>query len=135
MSIQIVKVSDNKKYWDDILTIRNNNSYGFGDTKKINKTIHYEFMEKFSDHYYVLIFSDTDKVVGFVGCVDNDIRVSVDDDYKQKGFGKKLVDFIKNKYPQSFAKIKIDNEASLKLFESCGFEKTWYILEKIRVGL
>jgi len=37
--------------------------------------------------------------------------------------------FIK-KFPDSFAKVKIDNEASRKLFESCGFKKKYYILEK-----
>ena len=33
-------------------------------------------------------------------------------------------------YPDAFAKIKIENEASLRLFESCGFKKKYYILEK-----
>ena len=33
-------------------------------------------------------------------------------------------------YPDAFAKVKVDNESSLKLFESCGFKKKYYILEK-----
>ena len=33
-------------------------------------------------------------------------------------------------HPDAFAKVKIDNEASVKLFESCGFKKKYYILEK-----
>ena len=31
---------------------------------------------------------------------------------------------------ESIAKVKIDNEASLRLFEACGFKKAYYILER-----
>ena len=30
----------------------------------------------------------------------------------------------------SFAKVKIDNEASIKMFEACGFTQKYYILTK-----
>ena len=30
----------------------------------------------------------------------------------------------------AFAKVKIENEASMRLFEACGFKKKYYILEK-----
>jgi len=33
-------------------------------------------------------------------------------------------------YPRAFAKVKIDNTASLRLFEACGFTKRYYILER-----
>jgi len=32
--------------------------------------------------------------------------------------------------PQAYAKVKVGNEASLRLFEKCGFTKQYYILEK-----
>ena len=35
-----------------------------------------------------------------------------------------------NIWPSAFAKVKIDNEASMKLFEACGFTKKYYILTK-----
>ena len=35
-----------------------------------------------------------------------------------------------NEHPASEAKVKIENEASIKLFESCGFKKKYYILER-----
>jgi len=34
------------------------------------------------------------------------------------------------RYPTSIAKVKIENEASLRLFESCGFKRKYFILEK-----
>jgi L-amino acid N-acyltransferase YncA len=37
--------------------------------------------------------------------------------------------------PNSFAKVKLDNEASIRLFESCGFRKKYYILEKENADL
>jgi hypothetical protein len=32
--------------------------------------------------------------------------------------------------PLSQAKVKLKNEASIRMFEGCGFEKKYYILEK-----
>ena len=32
--------------------------------------------------------------------------------------------------PSAVAKVKIDNKASLKLFEKCGFKLKYYLLEK-----
>jgi hypothetical protein len=41
-----------------------------------------------------------------------------------------MLNYIIDKFPNSFAKIKIDNESSVKSFESCGFTKQFYILKK-----
>ena len=38
----------------------------------------------------------------------------------------KLVELV----PGALAKVKLDNKASLCLFEKCGFKKKYYILEK-----
>ena len=46
------------------------------------------------------------------------------------GVGKFMINEIMKIFPKSYAKVKIENEASLKLFESCGFEKKYYVLEK-----
>jgi len=127
--MKIIPVGKNKKYWNDILDIRNNNSFGFGDTSQIPQDKHYEFIEKHYKDYFVLVLDDTDKVAGFAGCVNGDIRVAVHENFKRRGIAKALVTFIRGKYPKSFAKIKSDNQASLKLFQSCGLKKTWCIYE------
>ena len=33
-------------------------------------------------------------------------------------------------WPEAFAKIKLENKASIKLFESAGFVKKFFILER-----
>ena len=47
-----------------------------------------------------------------------------------KGIGKFMINQIMNEEPTAFAKVKMDNEASIKLFEACGFTKKFYILTK-----
>ena len=62
--------------------------------------------------------------------ISNDIRVATHPDFQGKGVGTFMINEITNHFPLSFAKVKINNEASLKLFEKCGFKKKYYILEK-----
>ena len=77
-----------------------------------------------------LICIDNDEIIGFIGHVDNDIRLATKKTHQKKGVGKFMVEGLMKKFPESFAKVKIDNEASKRLFESCGFKKKYYILEK-----
>jgi RimJ/RimL family protein N-acetyltransferase len=73
---------------------------------------------------------DSGEVIGFIGHVENDIRLATKKTHQNKGVGKFMVEAFMEKFPNSFAKVKIDNEASRRLFESCGFRKKYYILEK-----
>ena len=41
-----------------------------------------------------------------------------------------MINQIMTTHPTALAKVKINNEASLRLFEKCGFKKKFYILEK-----
>ena len=68
--------------------------------------------------------------VGYVGIIDDDIRVATHPSYQGKGVGTYMINEIMNLNPTAIAKVKVDNEASLKLFETCGFKKKYYILEK-----
>ena len=51
-------------------------------------------------------------------------------DFQKRGIGKFMINELMARHPQSVAKVKIENEASLRLFESAGFKKKYYILEK-----
>jgi len=115
-------------HWYAILDIRNENRQGFGDPSIIPRANHYAYMfENFSNY---LLCMDSSEVVGFIGHVNNDIRLATKISHQQKGIGKFMVEGFMKKFPDAFAKVKIDNEASLKLFESSGFKKKYYILEK-----
>ena len=67
---------------------------------------------------------------GYVGVIDRDIRVATHPDYQGKGVGKFMINAMMNLHPDAFAKVKIENIPSLRLFEACGFTKKYYILEK-----
>ena len=123
-------VPNNKKYWEFIRDLRNHSDVkkGFINQKHISLHEHTEFMKKYGHLFYICLVADTP--VGYVGGIDGDIRVATHPDYQGKGIGKFMIEEIMIKFPDSYAKIKVDNDASLKLFKSCGFEKKYYILEK-----
>jgi len=123
-------------HWYSILDIRNENCEGFGDSSIIPIATHHAYMFKNYSNYLVCIEETeeskrvNEEVIGFIGHVENDIRLATKKTHQNKGVGKFMVEAFMEKFPNSFAKVKIDNEASRRLFESCGFRKKYYILEK-----
>jgi len=115
-------------HWDAILEIRNENREGFGDSSMIRSGAHCKYMFNHFSNYLLCV--ENDEVLGFIGHVNNDIRLATQKTYQKKGIGKFMVEGFMKKYPEALAKVKLDNEASLKLFERCGFNKKYYILEK-----
>jgi len=115
-------------HWDAILEIRNENREGFGDSSMIRSGAHCKYMFNHFSNYLLCV--ENDEVLGFIGHVNNDIRLATQKTYQKKGIGKFMVEGFMKKYPEALAKVKLDNEASLKLFERCGFDKKYYILEK-----
>ena len=114
--------------WSDILEIRNLTSHGFGNTCEVDKETQFLLYEKVLQGLHSRRVRG--KIVGFGGVIDDDIRVAVHPDHQGLGIGKDIIYNLSLKYPNAFAKVKLDNEASLKLFESCGYKKKWYIMEK-----
>lgn len=119
-----------EKYWEDIRKLRNMDGVrqGFIQQKEITPEQHKEYMKKNSIFFYVCI--DKDQFLGYTGVIDRDIRVATHPNHQKKGVASFMINEIMKIYPDAFAKIKIENEASLRLFESCGFKKKYYILEK-----
>jgi len=117
-------------YWDFILQLRNDPRVkkGFIQQEEISRQDHSMYMQAFGDNFYICL--DNEKPIGYIGVITNDIRVATHPDYQGKGVAKFMVNEVIKTHPKAFAKVKIENEASLKLFESCGFKKRFYILEK-----
>jgi ribosomal protein S18 acetylase RimI-like enzyme len=119
-----------QKYWEDVRILRNMDGVrqGFIQQKQITPEEHTRYMKKNSKFFYICI--DKGEFLGYVGVIEHDIRVATHPKHQKKGVAKFMINEIMKIRPNAFAKVKLENEASLKLFESCGFKKKFYILEK-----
>ena len=121
-------VKNSPKYWNFIRQLRNGAKEGFIQQQHITKIQQAEHMLKYNNNYWVCVIDE--KPVGYVGVIDNDIRVATHREHQGHGVGSFMINEIMNLFPDAVAKVKLDNEASLKLFEKCGFEKRFYLLER-----
>jgi ribosomal protein S18 acetylase RimI-like enzyme len=128
--VMIKIVNNDPKYYDFVRLLRSDLRVqdGFIEVVNITKDQQDKYMKKHIDKYIVALYNN--EPAGFAGSLDNDIRVCVHPDYQGKGIGKSLIIELMKRFPDSFAKVKIENEASRKLFESCGFEIKYWLMEK-----
>ena len=123
-------VKNGPKFWKFVRDIRNMQGVkeGFIQQENIDEIEHAEYMLKYNNNYWICL---VDKVpAGYVGVIDNDIRVATHPDFQGKGVGSFMINRIMEVSPSAYAKVKLDNEASLRLFEKCGFKKKYYLLER-----
>ena len=123
-------VKNKKEYWEFIRHLRNHPDVktGFVFQDHISEEQQKVYMSKFGDCFYICLVDE--KPAGYVGVIEDDIRVATHPDFQGKGVGKFMIDELMKEHPDAFAKVKLENEASIKLFEKCGFQKVFYILEK-----
>jgi len=69
--------------------------------------------------------------VGYMRVIDNDIAIAVLPEFRNQGIGLFMINELMKMKPESYAKIKIDNKASIKLFESAGFKLKYLHYEKV----
>lgn len=123
-------VNCEEKYWEFVRNLRNHESVkpGFIQQEDITVEKHVNFMKKNNGSFYICIYNNNP--VGYVGVINDDIRVATLPEMQGKGIGKFMILEISDKFPNAFAKVKLENEPSLRLFESCGFKKKYYLLER-----
>jgi RimJ/RimL family protein N-acetyltransferase len=123
-------IKNNPDYWEFIRNIRNDSriKIGFIRQRHICKAEHIDFMRGNGHYFYICL--DKAQPVGYIGVINRDIRVATHPDHQGKGVAKFMVSELMKLHPDAFARVKVGNEASLRLFESCGFEKKYFILEK-----
>jgi len=123
-------VKNDKQYWEFIRELRNHPDVkkGFIEQEYIDKFDHQLYMQRFGSHFYVCLVNG--EPAGYAGALQGDIRVATHPDFQGKGVGKFMINELMSRHPNAIAKVKVQNKASLRLFESCGFEKKYYILEK-----
>ena len=128
MYMELVECS--QTYWEFVRTLRNDERVldGFIQSTHITKEMQDTYMNQNSKYYQIALMDNTP--VGYVGVIDNDIRVCTQPGYQGNGIGKFMITKCIEMWPNAFAKVKLNNTASIKLFESCGFSKKFYMLTK-----
>ena len=123
-------VQNKPEYWEFIRNLRNHPDVktGFVYQEHITEEQQQAYMSKYEKCFYICLHDGIP--AGYVGVIDRDIRVATHPDFQGKGVGKFMINELMKEHPDAFAKVKIENEASVRLFEKCGFQKVFYILEK-----
>ena len=123
-------VKNSPKYWEFIRDLRNKKEIrqGFISQEYIDSIQQAEYMLKYNNNFWICLANE--QPAGYVGVIENDIRVATHPDYQSLGIGTFMINEVMKLEPEAYAKVKLDNEASIKLFERCGFKKKYYLLEK-----
>jgi len=118
-----------KKYWEFVRKLRIDERViaGFIKQNKISKKDQEAYMIKRSMNFRICLCNG--EPAGFVRVIEDDISVCTHPSFQKKGIGKFMINQIQKEFENVYAKIKIDNTASKKLFESCGFELKYFIYE------
>jgi len=119
--IELVKCSP--QYWEFVRILRNDERVldGFIKSVHITEGMQSKYMETHSQFYRIALI---DKVpVGYVGVINDDIRVCTHPNHQGKGIGKFMINECIKEWPTSFAKVKLGNTSSDKLFISVGFKE------------
>lgn len=122
-------VPNGPQFFEFIRLLRNDDRVrqGFLDQTPISPDQQAAYMAEHA-HLYLIALVDGEPA-GYVGSVDDDIRVCTHPDYQGVGVGRTLVKAIVDRFPNSRARVKVDNAASLRLFESCGFTPSLILLD------
>jgi hypothetical protein len=138
----MVIVECTKEYWEFVRKLRMDGRVidGFLETTPITEEQQIKYMISNSQHYRIALVNR--KPAGYVGVLNDDIRVCTHPDFQGLGVAKFMITECIKIWPTAYAKVKIGNIASDKLFISCGFEVsgrdenfTYYKLKNKMVSL
>lgn len=126
--VELVECS--REFWEFVRVLRNDERVrgGFIQQGVISVEAQEAYMGAFASCYRVALWGGVP--AGFVGVIDGDIRVCTHPDFQGLGVGKFMIEGIMKVFPGAFAKVKVGNEASVGLFESCGFKLKFFIFER-----
>jgi methionyl-tRNA formyltransferase len=116
-------VQCNEQYWEFVRQLRMDErvSNGFIETTPITKEQQANYMSSNSQHYRIALIDGSP--VGYIGVIDDDIRVCVHPTFQKRGVGKFMIVEGMQIWKNACAKVKIGNTASDNLFISAGFKK------------
>lgn len=122
------------EYWEFVRILRNDPKVqeGFIISSNITSDQQKKYMEVYSGHYRIALLDNIP--AGYVGVIEDDIRICTHPDYQGLGIGKFMLEEIMKEFPSAYGKVKIDNEASKNLFKSVGFTESFIIFTKNNNG-
>lgn len=128
--MRLEQVNNTKAHWEFIRNLRNDErvEHGFISNHKITEKEQEDYMT-IHGHNYFIIFED-DMAVGFIGDVEDDLRICIAPEFQNKGLGTNAIIEFHKLYPSSLAKVKIDNIQSIRAFEKAGFEIKYVLMSK-----
>ena len=123
-------VKNKKQYFEFIRNLRNDSRVqdGFIESSHITEEQQIEYMKTYKNNFYVCLSDDIP--VGYIRQIDGDIGVCTHPDYWGRGIGSFMINELMKLHPECYARVKLDNIASVKAFEKVGFKKKYYLMEK-----
>jgi RimJ/RimL family protein N-acetyltransferase len=120
----MVIVECSKEYWEFVRKLRMDGRVvdGFLETTPITDEQQTKYMTDNSQYYRIALVDG--QPAGYVGVINDDIRVCTHPDFWGMGVGKFMIKSAMVIWPTAYAKVKHGNTASDKLFLSCGFEES-----------
>jgi RimJ/RimL family protein N-acetyltransferase len=114
-------VENSLVYYEFIRQLRTHpeNTKGFLEQVQITEDQQKSYMEKYEKNYWICLSGNTP--VGFVGMVDNDIRLAVQPNSKGMGIGTFMIQELIKNHKDGTAKVLLDNLSSQKVFEKNNF--------------
>lgn len=118
----MVIVECTKEYWEFVRQLRMDGRVvdGFLETTPITEEQQIKYMISNAQNYRICLVNG--QPAGYVGVIEDDIRVCTHPDFWGMGVGKFMIKSAMAIWPTAYAKVKLGNIASDKLFLSCGFE-------------
>lgn len=116
MFMELKLVACDEKYYEFIRTLRTHpkNENGFINKSKITKEDQILYMQKYHNCYFICLSGDTP--TGYVGVVDNDLRICTHWNFKKQGVAKFMLSKIIENNPNIDVKVLKSNKSSLNLF-------------------
>ena len=137
MKIKLIDV--NEEHWNFILSLRNAFfEHSFYEQKHaISKDEHYEYMKKqtANPNFHQWVAVNDSLPIGYIRILDHDINIMVDKKFQNKGVGTIMLKLVEEKakklgLKKLEARVLIENQNSLKLFQKNDFQIKTNQLEK-----
>jgi len=89
--IRLVSVSGNEEYYEFVRLLRTDERVcrGFIEQVKITPEQQKEYMKRYENCYWICLYNECP--AGFIGVIDNDIRICTHPDFQGKGVARQLL--------------------------------------------